>query len=152
MKNELETYHKIYSAVHYSHKLIPQIWTDHECNRILSATMAGKQFSWRVIGITPKALGQFQLLDFKYKSRQGFTRAHLKPRIETVRYLLAPDNPYNMNDFYNEWIKNDKTVICARGENKIEVPPFIHISNEDGLLFSCQGKLAGWKHTKNEQN
>ena len=148
---QIENYHKIYTAVHYCHKHSPDTWSDHECNRILSATMAGKSFSWRVIGITMQALQQFKELDFKYKSGQGFTRAHLISRIQTVRSLLVSETPVSATEFYNTWTNNDKTIICARGENREVVPQYISINNEDGDLFSCEGKLAGWRHTRNER-
>jgi hypothetical protein len=65
-----------------------------ECNRVLTAIMAAKAFSWRVIGITPAALDEFAAANFYSKSRQGITRADLRPRFDTVRKLLLPDKPF----------------------------------------------------------
>jgi hypothetical protein len=112
--------------------------------------MAAKRFSWRVVGITRSALCQFSKDGFRYKSQQGFTRAHIKSRIDTVRHLLAPEDPFSEAKFMEIWIDNDQTVICSRGENKAQLPEYIPIDNDDGALFSCYGKLAGWHHGKRE--
>lgn len=149
---EAQTFHALYSAVHWAHKTIPAIWTDHECNRVLTAIMAAKPFSWRVVGITAAALEKFAEMDFRYRSQQGITRAHLSPRIGTVRALLATDEPLSQREFIDAWLRNDRTVICARGENKASIPNYIPIENEDGLLFSCERRLAGWHHRKAEQD
>src|SRR6516162_2393183 len=97
--DESRTLHNLYVAVHRAHKDVPAVWTDHECNRVLTAIMAAKRFSWCVVGITPNALLQFSKDGFQYKSKQGLTRAHLSPRIKTVRYLLARDNPFTEQEF-----------------------------------------------------
>lgn len=144
------TLHSKHVAVHRAHKEVPAVWTDHECNRVLTAVMAAKSFSWRVVGITPTALTQFSKDGFQYKSRQGLTRAHIIPRIQTVRALLVTDVPVPERQFIATWIDNDRTVICSRGENKTQLPEYIPIGNDDGTLFSCAGILAGWRHSKKE--
>jgi hypothetical protein len=150
-KEESRTLHALYAAVHRAHKDLPAVWTDHECNRILTAIMAAKPFSWRVVGITPKALRQFSELDFRYKGQLGFTRAHIVPRITTVRSILETEEPLPEDVFLDIWLKNDRTVICSRGENKAALPEYISFENDDGALFSCAGKLAGWGHKKRER-
>jgi hypothetical protein len=150
-KKELHSFHALYTAVHRAHKEVPAIWTDHECNRILTSVMAAKPFSWRVIGITAAALKTFAEMDFRYKSNLGLTRAHLRPRIETVRVLLATDEPLSEQKFIDTWLQNDRTILCARGENKASIPEYIQIDNEDGSLFSCEGRLAGWRHGMSER-
>jgi hypothetical protein len=149
--DEPRTIHLLYSAVHQAHKQAPTVWTVQECNRILTAVMAAKAFSWRVIGITPAALDEFATADFCSKSRQGITRAHLRPRIDTVRKLLVPDKPLAEREFLETWLANDRTILCAKGENKRAIPKYIPIENEAGTLFSCHGKLAGWHHRKSER-
>ncbi len=149
-KEESHALHALYAAVHRAHKTAPTVWTNQECNRVLTAIMAAKHFSWRVIGITPKALKHFSELGFRYKSKLSLTRAHIMPRIETVRSLLATDDPVPEQDFIDTWIKNDRTVLCASGENRAALPDYIPFENDDGRLFSCAGKLAGWHHKKQE--
>jgi hypothetical protein len=58
--------------------------------------------------------------------------------------------PVPEHQFIRTWLNNDQTVICARGENKQTLPKYIPIENDDGTLFSCAGKLAGWHHGKKE--
>ena len=147
-----QTYHYLYSAVHRAHKEAPDVWTIQECTRIMTSIMAAKSFSWRVVGITEAALKKFSEFNFRYKSGAGITRAHLKPRIETVRTLLAPSEPLSEVEFLNIWLQNDRTVLCVSGENKTTVPKFIALENPDGELFSCHRVLAGWRHRRREQD
>jgi hypothetical protein len=117
----------------------------------LDGNHGGKSVSWRVVGITPAAVDAFAAADFRLKSGQGITGAHLRPRIETVRELLAPDTPLSEREFLDIWLTNDRTILCARGENRLAIPKYIPIENDDGTLFSCHGKLAGWHHRKRER-
>jgi hypothetical protein len=151
-KDEVRTLHALYSALHQVHKQAPALWTLQECNRVLTAIMAAKTFSWRVIGITPSALHEFAAADFRSKGGQGITRAHLRPRIETVRALMLPPKPLSEDAFFDSWLANDSTILCARGENRETIPKYISIDNKQGTLFSCHGKLAGWHHRKVERD
>ncbi len=146
------SFHILYTALHKAHYAAPEVFTDHECNRILTAVMAAKEFSWHVIGITENALIKFSELDYRYQSKQGLTRAHIKPRIQTVRRLLEQNEPMRPEQFMEFWFENDKTILCAQGENKNNIPPFCRIENHNGALFSCKGKLAGWHHRKTERD
>ena len=146
------TYHYLYSAVHRAHKEAPEIWTVPECTRVLTSIMAAKAFSWRVVGITEAALKKFSEFDFRYRTGIGITRAHLKPRIETVRMVLAPREPLSENEFLDIWLSNDRTVLCVKGENKATVPEFIAFDNTTGELFSCHRVLAGWRHLRRERD
>jgi hypothetical protein len=144
------TFHMLYKSVHRAHKDEPDIFTLQVCKEILTAVMGRQSFSWKVVGITKGALEVFAKSDFKYKSGQGITRAHLVPRVETVKQLLSESSPYDQDRFVEFWNKNDMTVICAKGENKSSIPNYIPIANLQGALFSCEGKLAGWHHKKEE--
>lgn len=150
--NSAAVFHKLYMAVFYANKEAPEIFSDQECTRILTAVMSAKWFSWRVVGITEAALKTYAASDFRHQARNGLSRAHKVPRIKTVRELLSKDAPFDPMDFMRIWITNDVTVICAKGENKAELPPYIPISNDEGLLFGCDRKLAGWYYRKKERN
>jgi hypothetical protein len=151
MTNDEGTIHLLYSALHQAHKRAPKFWPVPRCTKVLTEIMAGRDFSWRVIGITPLALDAFAAAGFYYKSRSGITRAHLRPRIETVRKLLLPDKPLSESDLLEIWFANDLTVICARGENKnVGVPPYILIDNDDGALFPS--RAVRWHHRKKERD
>jgi hypothetical protein len=144
------TYHAMYLALHNARASAPRIWTDHHCARVLTSIMSGKLFSWRVVGITKAALKKLHQLNYCYQSGHGLTRAHLSPRIDTVRELLRPDEPLSEPEFIEYWLTHDRTVICARGENKTTIPSFIQIENEDALLFSSNS--VAWKHRKAERD
>jgi hypothetical protein len=142
------TYHALYLAVHAAHTEAPLIWTEPHCNRLLTEIMSSQPFSWRVVGITKAALKKFNELNYRYKSGEGLTRAHLQPRIKTVMELLQRDQPMSEREFVEYWLRHDETVICARGENRPTVENEIPIENPRGLLFSSNS--VAWKHKESE--
>ncbi|GMO57981.1 hypothetical protein BwSG20_09990 [Bradyrhizobium ottawaense] len=143
------TYHALYRAVHEAHNEAPHIWTVSHCTRIMTSIMSAKPFAWHVVGVTEAALRKFHELNYRYEARQGLTRAHLRPRIETVRELLGRSEPMPQNQFIEYWFAHDRTVLCARGENKAVIPKYIEIENHDGSLFSST-RIA-WRHGKKER-
>ncbi|WP_439370913.1 hypothetical protein [Bradyrhizobium sp. DASA03120] len=100
------------------------------------------------MGITEAALRKFAQLNYRYKSKQGLKRAHLRPRIATVRELLRRP-PMSQSEFCAYWATHDQVVLCAEGENKVTVPPFIKIENEQGALFPTTP--IKWRHGQNER-
>jgi len=149
--NEAQAIYLQYSALHQAHKLAPTLFTTGWCTQILTMVMAAVKPSWLVVGITKAALEEFAKADFHFYStkQQGITRAHLRPRIDTVRELLAPSKPLSESELLAIWFANDRTILCARGENKTTVPEYIPIENADGALFSAT--MVAWKHGKPEQ-
>lgn len=143
------TYHSLYRAVQAAHVEASHIWTVSHCTRILTSIMSAKPFAWHVVGITEAALRKFHELNYRYQPGHGLTRAHLRPRIETVRELLGRSEPMPQSEFIEFWFAHDRTVLCARGENKAIVPKFIAIENHDGSLFSST-RIA-WRHGKKER-
>lgn len=120
-----------------------------QLTRVLTATLASRHYSWRVIGITEAALLKFAEMDFRYVSRCGITRAHLVDRKTTVHAMFDRSAPLTFLEFANLIWERDRTVLTARGENKNGfVPQYIPIDNEDGNLFSERGQLALWRHGK----
>jgi len=143
------THHSLYRAVHVAHAEAPHIWTVSHCTRILTPIISAKRFAWHVIGVTEAALKKFHELNYRYQAGHGLTRAHLRPRIETVRELLDRSEPMSQSEFIEYWFAHDRTVLCARGENRAVVPKFIAIENHDGSLFSST-RIA-WRHGKKER-
>lgn len=111
--------------------------------------MSAKPFAWHVVGVTEAALRKFHELNYRYQAGHGLTRAHLRPRIETVRELLNRSDPMSQSEFIEYWFAHDRTVLCARGENKAIVPKFIAIENHDGSLFPST-RIA-WRHGRKER-
>jgi hypothetical protein len=146
---ELRALHSVYVAIHRAHKIAPELFTRSHCTTIITALMGSQAWSWRVVGITHAALQAFMEHDFRHKSKQGITRAHLQPRIETAALLLAPEQPMSEADFIETLLRHDVTVLCARGENRASVPEYIAFANDDASLFVS--KKIAWRHTKKEE-
>ena len=137
-----------YLAIYSAYKADPSFFTLPQCNIELTTVMGGRGWSWHVIGITKAALEIYKQSGFRYKSRQGLTRAHIKPRIETSKKLLNTDHPASQDEFFYIWLEADKTIICGPGENKDGfVPEFIQLLNDDYSLF--KGQAIGWKESAN---
>jgi hypothetical protein len=126
-----------YVAIFNAYKSDPVFFTLPQSNTELTTVMGGRPWSWHVIGITKAALEIYKECGFRYKSKQGLTRAHIKPRIETSKKLLSPDIPISLEDFFEIWLEADKTIICGPGENKDGfVPEYIALLNDDYSLFN----------------
>lgn len=137
-----------YLAIYQAHKADPSFFTLPQCNTELTTVMGGRHWSWHVIGITKAALEIYKQCGFRYKSRQGLTRAHIKPRIETSKKLLNVDTPVTQKEFFEIWLEADKTIICGPGENKDGfVPDYIPLPNDDYTLFKSH--TIGWKESAN---
>ncbi len=110
-----------------------------ELTRIMTVLFAHETWSWRVIGITISALKQLKAQEFRYKSGSGITRAHQTPRLAMTRYVFERDTPLTVDELMDYWRNEDRTVICARGENVDPLPvEAIPIDNADGSLFTTQ--------------
>jgi hypothetical protein len=147
---ELRALHSVYVAIHRAHKFAPELFTLSHCTTIVTALMGSQAWSWRVVGITHAALQAFMEQDFKHKSKQGITRAHLHPRIKTAALLLAPKQPMSEADFIETLLRHDVTILCARGENRTSAPEFISFTNDGASLFASQKKV-GWSHKEKER-
>lgn len=110
---------------------------------LMTNIMSRNSMSWRVVGITPAALAQFREQNGKYVPGCGITRAHITPREKLVAHVMERDVPLSESEFIRYWLENDRTVLCARGENRETVPPHIAIHNPFGELFRSK-KVAGF--------
>jgi len=136
------TYHDLYVALHRVHKDAPDTWNDVQCNYVLTSIMGGRKFAWRVVGITPAAL---QLWHERPDTMPGIARmagivrAHLTPRLETTRRLVAPTDPLSEEEFFDIWLSGNETYLCLKKENRrIAIREVIPIRNPDGDLFSSK--------------
>lgn len=146
--SDLRALHSVYVAVYRAHRGAPDLFTLGHCTTIITALMSGQPWSWRVVGITPLALQRYKEQDFKHRSKQGFTRAHLRPRIETVQQLLAPEQPMSQMVFIETHLRYDATVICVKGQNTNPGPKYIPFVNDDAALFPS--KKVSWSHSTKE--
>jgi hypothetical protein len=135
---ELDAMHGVYVALHKSHAVSSARFTLAHCAKVLAAVMSCNPWVWRVVGVTPAALEAIRQSSFRYKSGGGITRAHLRPRVSSVKLLMQTDKPLPVDDFIESILTHDITVLCARGENKETVPAYIAFENEDASLFSSK--------------
>jgi hypothetical protein len=146
----IQRLHSFYLLAHEGHRAEPKVWTLQHCNRILTSLVGGLPFSWKVVGITPLALSILKENKFVRKGGSGVTRAHIYSRAETVRILISPETPLTAVDFLKTWIENDKTVLCARGENRAVLPSYIKFPTTDVSLFLNGG--VAWRHGRAERD
>ncbi len=133
-----------YLAIFNAHKSDPAFFTLQQSNTELTTVMGGRHWSWHVIGITKAALQIYKECGYRYKSKQGLTRAHIKPRIETSKRLLTRVVPVSQEEFFEIWLEADKTIICGPRENRRGfVPEYIRLENDDYRLFKSH--TVGWK-------
>ena len=139
----------VYLALHATRKDAPEIFTDRRCTIIMTALLGSHPWSWKVVGITREALVQLTASDYVILPKSGLTRAHLIPRIDTCRKLLSCSNPKSISELVSIWIENDRTVLCAKGQNRKMVPNFIEFNIGSEILFP--NAQVGWRHTKRER-
>ena len=148
-EKQKESIWKQYVALFIAKQADPEYWSPKHCNRVLTHLMACREFSWQVIGITEKALKQYKLQNFKRASRDGITRGHIKPRAETANLVMNLSKYLSLEEFFEVWLANDKTVLCAKGENKTVLPEYIGFQNT-GNLFNCKDMIVGHRHKEQE--
>lgn len=119
--------------------------------RMLTELMGGFEWSWRVVGITPRALELFAQNDYKRgKSKEDkTTRAHRVARVDTAKMLFEIPEPLPLDQFFEKFWRNDETVICVKGENRKIVPEFIEFNFFELGLFLCN-PAVNCRH-KNEE-
>jgi stalled ribosome rescue protein Dom34 len=143
------TYHLLYLAVYQAHKSDPEIWDKRHCTRVLTAIMGGRDFSWRVVGVTESALEILRSNGFRRKTGIKLQRAHIKARAQTVQELLQ-SQILSKEEFIEFWLKNDPVVICGPGENKEQLDNFIPIQNDKAELF--RSDTISWRHKEAERD
>ena len=130
-KNEL---YKIYLAIF---NLDPEKESIQRKCTIMTALMGGKKWSWRVVGITKDALQVYANQDFKQKSHSSIQRAHIKDRKDMYGELLS--RKYEINEWWNYFWDNDKTIISTSSENNTnkfsEIYEIKQPDNWDDWLF-----------------
>ena len=147
-QHSIQRLHSYYLLTYDAHRAEPEIWTLQHCNRILTSVTSGMQFSWKVIGITPKALSVLKNVEFKRSSGCGITSAHIVPRSQTVARLILAQSPVSPIELINTWLETEFTVLCARGENRTVLPPFIKFPSSSLQLFPNRG--VAWRHGQSE--
>jgi hypothetical protein len=148
-EKQKESIWRQYVALFNAKQADPEYWSLKHCNRVLTNLMACRDFSWQVIGITEKALKQYKSQDFKRANKDGITRGHIKPRALTANLVMNKTKHLSLQEFFDVWLMNDKTVLCAKGENKTLLPEYIRFDNTENL-FNCKDMIVGHRHKEQE--
>ena len=83
--------------------------------RILNSIFGYENWSWRVVGISKKAINVFKNNEFKYKSGV-FQRDHyFQARYITMRKML--ENFMKIDEWWNWYWENDKTLLITKDEH-----------------------------------
>jgi hypothetical protein len=90
-------------------------------------------------------------MGYVYKSCSGITRAHITPRKTIVETVLSHEKPLTETELFEYWLMNDKTLLCARVENRTNVPEYIPINNPNGDLLPSN-PVAGFRVSRQERN
>ena len=119
--------------------------------KILGTIFAYEPWSWRVVGISKKALKEFVNNSFNYKSGI-FQRDHcFQARITTFRKMLK--NLMTYEEWWTWFWKNDKTVLVTKTEHHKKSYNFkediIPIDWKEGF-FQC-AKTIGFVYSKKNE-
>lgn len=147
-ERERAALHAVYQSLHQTVRNHPDIFNPGQYTAVITQLMGGRDWSWRVVGITPNALQQFQKQGFARVAGGGITRAHIVGRQATCEILIRHENALDVNSLFNLYLERDQTILCAKGENKRELPAYIDINNPEAELFSS--KKIGWRHGPRE--
>ena len=141
--------HSVYSAIFNAKRTCPDGFRDNDTTRLLTALMASKPWSWKVVGITLEALNLFKQNDFCRPPRL-IQRGHKINRVETARQLFDRSTPIMLDEFFRIFLKNDETVLMTAEQNQQkEFPNWIPINSPNAELFPS-GTLVGWQHRQVE--
>jgi len=107
--------------------------------RILNSIFGYESWSWRVVGISKKALDVFKNNEFKYKSGV-FQRDHyFQGRNETYNYIF--ENFLNIDDWWNEVWDKDRTIILTKEEHSSKKTSN-HVFNYEEEVFELDWTLG----------
>ena len=143
----------LYVALFNAKQACPEDFPSGRLTTIQTAVMGIENYGWRVVGITREALDLLATADFnKNKLPRALCRGHIVDRIQTTRSLFDRENPMPLEDFFDTFLHNDRTVIMLNTQNDHAkpFPAFIEIDNPDAALFP-NGSLISWKHRKTER-
>ena len=144
----------MYVALFNAKRACPVDFHGGRLTTIQTAIMGIEDYGWRVVGITREALNLLATEDFnKNKLPRQLCRGHITDRIETTRLLFGREEPMGLEEFFNVFLHNDRTIIMLNKQNDHTkpLPDYIEIDNPNAELFP-NGSLMSWKHRKKERD
>jgi hypothetical protein len=115
--------------------------------RLLTVLFGSSPYSWKVIGITKKALEEFKKTGFKYISKMGINRSHLKSRNDFYKEMMTMEFT-SIEEWWSFYKNHDRTILATSTENITnELDDAIPIDEKDCFLNG----LCSWRHGKKER-
>jgi hypothetical protein len=145
--------HGMYVALFNAKRACPTDFHGGRFTTIQTAIMGIEDYGWRVVGIKREVLNLLATEDFnKNKLPRQLCRGQITDRIETTRLLFEREEPMGLEEFFNVFLHNDRTVIMLNKQNDYikPFPDYIEIDKPDAALFP-NGSLMSWKHRKKER-
>ena len=104
--------HGLYVALFNAKHACPEDFHGGRLTTIQTAIMGIEDYGWRVVGITREALDLLASADFnKNKLPRQLCRGHIVDRIATTRMLFEREAPLGLEEFFEVFLHNDRTVI-----------------------------------------
>ena len=104
------------------------------CSTMISNVMRTHDWSWQVVGITPKALAVYKCDDWRHVAGNKIQRAHVTDRKDMVRHILEREIPKSESELLDYWIPADRTILATKSENSNGLPAFWHKFDANGLF------------------
>lgn len=146
--HEVDVKHQIYDVYLALFKL--NISVQRKCS-IMTSLFGGDDWSWRVIGITLGAISLLEKNGYKYL-KGSVCRAHIISRLTTAKLVYERTDPISIDELFQIYWANDKTVISTKQENGNRVNLPLAIPIDYSLNHFPSGAVVGWKHRKQEVN
>ena len=135
----------------YEH-IFKSSFDDRKKEVLLTTAFGNEKWSWRVVGISYKALVEFEENKYKYKTRT-FNRDHFyQRRIDTFRKMLKNLMPYEQ---WWQWFwENDETIIVTikqHNQNYLMAENLDIIPIDWRLGYFTCNPIAGFSFTKSRE-
>ncbi len=115
-EGHLEALFKMYELVRTLH--LESKLSDRIVGTSLGYMLSSSTCSWKVVGITPSALGEFRKQEFRNKpsGKPRVERGHFHHRRDVFGQLLS-SNFSDSAQLLKYWRDHDETVLCLTNEN-----------------------------------
>lgn len=134
-----QTIHPIYAVLH---REVARRGKIGNAVQVLSEAAYVTPWAWRIVGITPAALGL--IADNGFRATSGVHRGHFRKRADTVREALLRPEPMALAEFQKHWLDNDRTVLMTAAENRVHaVPDYIAFDNPGGSVIPAWDRSYG---------
>ena len=117
--NQIEPSEDLKRELYRLHKEVVEstVLSFNKKERLLNLIFSYEPWSWRVVGISKKAINEFQKNNFKRIETGGPQRDHFfKMRKDTIRQMMSSVMPYE--DWWLLFWEGDRTIIVTKDEHK----------------------------------